>query len=364
MASDDYEMGSINKNDQLQALYNQKLHFSHQKSTIEAKVDENESKIKHIETELRDQTNSDDWLVDTFFDKHNMIAEFKDKSFAERHHMEMAKELLTRLDTNEELMTESVKLNRHSYHCLNGMGRLSEELGSAFNALLRKVEGKKSVVWRDDMSSPKWCKRKEVENLFSLPTYSALPKTPLANTSRALVSVCNITPSYSFSANLTPEKSTPLKPINSLRNSMTSSLNKSSKVAVVPANNASNDEISDENNPLNGTFTIEETRTTPLSNPQSSNRDYWRYGSNNNYKNKTNNSYNPYNREGSANKYRNRGGYQSPRSTNNYNNQWNRDSNYTSYRNNGYNSSNRHYRANGNKSPNATKPQHLPRFRF
>jgi len=368
MASDDHEMSGPNKNDQLQALYNQKLHYSHQKSTVEAKVEDNETKIKRIENELREQTGSEDWLIDTFFNNHNMVAEFKDKSFAERHSTEIAKELLSRLDTNEELMTESVKLNRHAYHCLNGMGRLSEELGSAFSNLLRKVEGKKSVVWRDDMTSPKLCKRKEVENLFSLPTYSALPKTPLANTSRALVSICNITPSYSFTVNLTPEKSTPLKPINSLRNSMTmtmtSTLNKSSKVAVVPAYNASNDVISDENDPMNGTFTIENGRATPSPNPQSSNRDYWRNGPNN-HKNKPNNNYNQFSKEGNANRFKTRPGYQSPRSTHSYNNHWNRDNIYSSYRNNGYNASNRHnYRSNGNKSPNATKSPHLPRFRF
>ncbi|CAG2163088.1 unnamed protein product [Oppiella nova] len=374
MASEEYDMSSITKSDPLQSLYNQKLHFSDQKSSLDLKVEENESKIKRIETDLKERTGDDDWLINRYFIDENMKTEFKDKSFAEKHSIEIAKEILSRLDANEELMTESVKLNRHSYHCLNGMGRLSEELGNAFTSLLRKVEGKKSVIWKDDISSPVISKRREVESLFALPTYTALPKTPQANTSRALVSVHDITPYYHN--NITPEKSTPLmtKNMNSMRLSLNSSVNKSNtKVAVVSANKRTDSDHDCENNPLNDTFTIGDKRNnamtpSPKSKPStSSNRTFSdprnRKSPNNNYRNSGQKGYNNQYREGNGGRspatYKSRSPYQY--TNNRYNNQWNRDSSYNSYQNNGYNSqsSGRQY----GRSNRSDKP-YYPRFRF
>lgn len=372
MATDDLDLGAISKSDPLQALYNQKLHFSGQKSSLENKVEENENKIKRIENELKEQTSSDDWLIDRFFTNENMNAEFKDKSFAERHAIEIAKEILCRMESNEDLMIESVKLNRHSYHCLNGMGRLSEELEIAFTSLLRKVEGKKSVNWKDNISSPKLSKRREVESLFSLPTYSSIPVTPLANTSRALVSIHDITP-YSHSIHLTPEKSTPLtqKNFNLSKLSLNSTITKKSPIAIVAANKRTdhhiNNEDDTENNPLNDTFTIGGHRTTPSPKPKPSN-DYWKKSPNNTFRN--NNNYNNYNNNtdrSDRSGYKSRSPYQS---SNHYNNQWNRNSNYNlNYRNNGYNSQSNGY---SNSKPNrqfqsrSNGPQskYYPRFRF
>ncbi|XP_054169086.1 uncharacterized protein LOC128966262 [Oppia nitens] len=93
MANDDYEMSSMAKSDPLQSLYNQKLHYSDQKCTLEAKVEENESKIRKIESELLEKTGSDDWLINRFFTDENIKAEFKDKAFAEKHSLEIAKEI-------------------------------------------------------------------------------------------------------------------------------------------------------------------------------------------------------------------------------------------------------------------------------
>lgn len=190
----DQKDGAISKNDPSLALRNQKLHYIHQKESLEKAVAENEEKIQRYETDLKTQTSPDDWSIDTYFQNHNMITEFKDKSIAERHAVEIAKELFMRLDSSEEIMSESVKLIRHVYHLLNGMKRLSEELEGSFTSLLRKVEGKKNVVWKDDVSSPSLIKHRALEDIFILPTYNALPKTPIANTTRSLVSVHSITP--------------------------------------------------------------------------------------------------------------------------------------------------------------------------
>ncbi|CAG2100216.1 unnamed protein product [Medioppia subpectinata] len=367
MASEEYDMNAITKADPLQSLYNQKLHYSDQKSTLELKVEENENKIKRIESELKEQTGEEDWLINRYFIDENMKTEFNDKSFAEKHSTEMAKEILSRLDTNEELMTESVKLNRHSYHCLNGMGRLSEELGNAFTSLLRKVEGKKSVIWKDDISSPVISKRKEVENLFVLPTYSAIPKTPQANTSRALVSVHDITPYYT--TNRTPEKSTPLMPRNTNSSlSLTSSANKSTKVAIVSANKRVECDTDYENSPLNDTFTIGNKGVTPSPNRKPIlSRDTKRGKSPmTHYRGSAHKSYNnnPY-REGNSSRspaaYKSRSPYQY--TNNRYQNDWNRDSDYNSYRNNGYNSNNQQSSRQYGRS-NAPKSQHYRPFRF
>ena len=190
----DQKDGAISKNDPSLALRNQKLHYIHQKESLEKAVAENEEKIQRYETDLKSQTSPDDWSIDTYFQNHSMITEFKDKSIAERHAVEIAKELFMRLDSSEEIMSESVKLIRHVYHLLNGMKRLSEELEGSFTSLLRKVEGKKNVVWKDDVSSPSLIKHRALEDIFILPTYNALPKTPIANTTRSLVSVHSITP--------------------------------------------------------------------------------------------------------------------------------------------------------------------------
>ena len=356
MATDDIDMDSTNKSDPLQALYNQKLHYSGLKTSLETKVEENENKIKRIESELKEQTEPDDWLIERFFIDEDMKAEFKDKTFAEKHAIEIAKEILCRLESNEDLMTESVRLNRHSYHSLNGMGRLSEELEEAFNSLLRRVEGKKSVNWKDNISSPKISKRKEVENLFSLPTYVAIPLTPVANTSRALVSVHDITP-YSINVrDMTPEKKTPLaeRSFNLTKLSLTSSSHKSSKspVAIVAANKRSTPSTGTENNLLNDTFTIEAER----SGPSPARRDHWK-SPNSNYRNSR--QYNQYRGNGGGSGYKSRSPYQS----NHYSNGYNRDSNYNSSRTKSYNNQT-NGRQFGRSNQNRYYVPNNPPFRF
>ncbi|XP_054154373.1 kinesin-like protein KIF18A [Oppia nitens] len=358
MANDDYEMSSMAKSDPLQSLYNQKLHYSDQKCTLEAKVEENESKIRKIESELLEKTGSDDWLINRFFTDENIKAEFKDKAFAEKHSLEIAKEIFSRLDTNEELMMDSVKLNRKAYQCLDGMGRLSEELETAFISLLRRVEGKKNVVWKDDISSPTISKRKEVASLFSLPTYLALNNTPQLNTSRALVSVHHITPN---NANMTPERGLPLmqKNVNLPKLSLTSTVTKTSKVAVV---SASKRNIDDENNALNDTFTIGAGRSSPKTqNTIRDNNDYRMKSPINNYRNGNKNfyQYRDENKSSGRSPYSSRSPYQ--QNNNRYNNQWNRNPNYNSYGNNGYNGSGRKY---NNNRQNESKSPYYPRFRF
>ena len=353
MTTEESDMNS--KSDPLQALYNQKLHFSSQKSSLELKVDENENKIRRVEEKLTEQCGENDWLITRFFIDEAMRAEFKDKDYAEKHALDVAKEILCRMESNEELMTESVQLNRQSYHCLNGMGRLSEEMEKAFHSLLRKVEGKKNVIWKDDISSPKLSKRKEVETLFSLPTYSAIPKTPLANTSRNLVSIHDITP-YNIHMSETPEKATPLsqRNLNLSQLSISGSGVKSSKVGVVTPNRKQSDADDDENNPLNDTFTIDNKRRADRSPARRRN---WTNSPIVSHNSRSDRYYSPYNRDDN---YKSRSPYQS----NPYNNQWNR-SNSSNWRK-PYNQSNRTYGRSDNKSPNRPNysSNYKPRFRF
>lgn len=67
--------------------------------------------------------------------------------------------------------------------------------------LIDAVEGKRSVVWRDEPNDRtlKSVAKHEIENLFSLPVMRAFPQTPTGSRkSRQLTSICG-TPSFGSS---------------------------------------------------------------------------------------------------------------------------------------------------------------------
>ena len=83
-----------------------------------------------------------DWLIDTYFKDKNLLTEIKDRACAEKHSIDVAKWLIERLETNEDLILESVSLNKHIHMMLSGMNRLTDELDEKLSSFTKARGGK------------------------------------------------------------------------------------------------------------------------------------------------------------------------------------------------------------------------------
>ncbi|RWS14608.1 kinesin-like protein KIF18A [Dinothrombium tinctorium] len=160
--------------DTCSSLYSQKLHYCDLKDSISKKIETNEDTLKNIESDLRSRASSEDMIIDTYFKNQHLITEFNDRTLAEKHALEIVNELSTRFDSNEALIIESMSLNRRMKMMLDGMNYLTESLKEQFSSLQNKVEGKKNVVWRDDVTAKgKLTQYKQIDfkHIFLLPTF-------------------------------------------------------------------------------------------------------------------------------------------------------------------------------------------------
>lgn len=185
--------------DTLGSLHDKRLHFSKQKGATETALLENEMALSQLEKEILARMGDHDWLCKTYIANHRLTVENRDRAFAHRHITEQAKVLLKRIEANEELVIEQAHLLHKVYQIMSGMNRLSEELEGSFNSILKKIEGKKSVVWRDDQADPVLSNisRYELESMFLLDIHHAIPSTPKASRkSRQLTSILGTPKSF------------------------------------------------------------------------------------------------------------------------------------------------------------------------
>jgi len=137
------------KSDHLKSLYNKKLHYQDQRDELKKLVEANEKNIQEMEKDIRSRTDPEDYFVNSFFHEKHLSAEIADKIISDRHQVEISNELWSRFESNEDVLMEAMKLNRHLYLILSGMNRVSDELKEKVSSFQRIVEGKKTVIWRD-----------------------------------------------------------------------------------------------------------------------------------------------------------------------------------------------------------------------
>ncbi|KAI1295387.1 Kinesin-like protein KIF18A [Halotydeus destructor] len=200
------ESGEV-PNEPSAGLHNSKLHYSEVKDSLEKEIEQNQKSLDRLKEELLTKTGSNDWLILNYFSEHNLKADFKDFSYSEMHALDMSKELLSRLESNEEENVETMSLLRHFYMILNGQNRLTDDTKAKYDRIIRRIDGKKSVVWRDNPTEKtinKCVGRHELESIFSiLPTThsqnSAVLRTPTTSrkNSRSLTTLCSgLTPGF------------------------------------------------------------------------------------------------------------------------------------------------------------------------
>lgn len=167
---------------------------------LEERIEQNEAIILQLESQIRSQVEDDDFVINAYFNQQHTACEFNDKRFAEKHANQIFGDFLTRFENFEELIIESMELHSYVQDLLSGMGRLSDGLQERFNAMKKKVEGKKRLVWRDNPLDKRRVSVYEQHNLkdiFLLGVYESKSKTPAKpNHPSNLTSVYSVTPSY------------------------------------------------------------------------------------------------------------------------------------------------------------------------
>lgn len=191
------------KSDHLKSLYNKKLHYQDQRDELKKLVEANEKNIQEMEKDIRSRTDPEDYFVNSFFHEKHLSAEIADKIISDRHQVEISNELWSRFESNEDVLMEAMKLNRHLYLILSGMNRVSDELKEKVSSFQRIVEGKKTVIWRDHQTEKvSLFQKHEIENVYKLPFYMSTPRTPPSqskgNGNEGLETICSgLTPTLS-----------------------------------------------------------------------------------------------------------------------------------------------------------------------
>lgn len=210
----------------MHSIYSQKLHYSNLKSCLEKKIQLNEADIAKYEMELLEKSNND-IVVRSYFVENNSLTQSKDVDQLQKHIVDVAKKVIEKNNSNQEFSVDLIAFANKAYHVLNGLGHLSEDMEAKFKSMIQKMNGKKSVVWRDNVDSPKINKVNEIVDMFRLDLYMATNATP--SHKRNLVAVRDITPTYNSVQSRTPFKNNSNVPSHNLGNTVT----KSRSVAVI-----------------------------------------------------------------------------------------------------------------------------------
>lgn len=242
----------ISEKENLGSLHSKKLHFIDQRNAADEALQENEQELAQMEKDLKSQVGDKDWFIDAYFRDNNLTAQFRDMAANEKHASDVARTLIKRLESNEELIIDMESLLRTTHQVLSGTNRLSDEMDERFIAVRRRIEGKKSVVWRDDQAEATiTVSRHELENMFILNVFRANPSSPScrkSRKSRQLTSIC-----------MTPDSRPSL--------GSGSGTTTKAKIAVIPPV-CKDDENQSED--LNGTFTVAQSASASWKDVKSS----------------------------------------------------------------------------------------------
>ena len=152
-----YNTDQTNSDNHSQALRAQLKFYEQERTVLLARVDANEDQINSILSKMSTEfvmrgfgTNEDfDEMIGTFISDRERIQELEEKKICEQHAYDLAQQGFSRLMGTEDLLNEATTVIRYTHAIAKGRG-LSEPLESRLSNLLKKLEGKKSIIWKDD----------------------------------------------------------------------------------------------------------------------------------------------------------------------------------------------------------------------
>lgn len=143
--------------EQSQALKTQLNFFDQERKTLTEKAKMNEIHIRDVissmtaEFEMKGYGSPEDFdsEIELFIGEKEISQELEEKIISEQHAYDVAQEGMNRLIATEELLVEASNVVRYTHAVTKGHG-LSGPLEAKLSQLFKKLEGKKSVVWKDD----------------------------------------------------------------------------------------------------------------------------------------------------------------------------------------------------------------------
>ena len=140
-----------------QALKNQLAFFEQGRASLLERVDSNEEQIENTITKMSNEFvrrgfgSSDDFdeVIKNYIVEKERQQELDEKKFCEQHAYDLAQQGFNRLMGTEDLLSEAANVIRYTHAVTKGRG-LSDQLEARLANCLRKLEGKKSVIWKDD----------------------------------------------------------------------------------------------------------------------------------------------------------------------------------------------------------------------
>lgn len=148
---------SLQSIDHSQALKTQLGYYDQERKSLIEKARVNETHIREViddmttEFEVRGFGSAEqfDSVIEPYLVERERIHELEEKKFCEQHAYDIAQDGINRLIATESLLVEAAHVVRYTHAITKGRG-LSDPLEAKLSQLFKKLEGKKSVVWKDD----------------------------------------------------------------------------------------------------------------------------------------------------------------------------------------------------------------------
>lgn len=148
---------SLQNIDHSQALKTQLGYFDQERKSLIEKARVNEMHIREViddmttEFEVRGFGSAEqfDSVIEPYLVERERIHELEEKKFCEQHAYDLAQDGINRLIATESLLIEAAHVVRYTHAITKGRG-LSDPLEAKLSQLFKKLEGKKSVIWKDD----------------------------------------------------------------------------------------------------------------------------------------------------------------------------------------------------------------------
>lgn len=196
--------------DQSQALRAQLDFYDKERKALLDKVAENEDQINEVisnmttEYEMREIGTPEDFdsLIEPYLHEKEQSHEIEQKAISEQHAYDLAQAGINRLVATENLLADAAQVVRYVHAVAKSLS-LSAPLEAKVSELLKRLDGKKSLVWKDDKYAME--NERNHEPLHSVHDNFSLNFTPFRNNNtlnsrrltQTLVSLSNYTPEQS-----------------------------------------------------------------------------------------------------------------------------------------------------------------------
>lgn len=206
---------SLQNIDHSQALRTQLGYFDQERKSLIEKARVNEIHIRNViadmtvEFEARGFGGPEEFdsVIEPYLVEKERAQELEEKKFCEQHAYDLAQDGINRLIATESLLIEAAHVVRYTHAITKGRG-LSDPLEAKLSQLFKKLEGKKSVVWKDDKyamendkdNEPAIAQLLSVHENFSLNFLTPFKDNNTLNSrrlSKNLASLTNYTPEQS-----------------------------------------------------------------------------------------------------------------------------------------------------------------------